>query len=80
MVTPEAVVLLGATAAQAVISPSIRIGEVRGRPLESELAELVIVTTHPASILRLTDDDERDAAMDAWVADLTIVAAWLSAH
>jgi uracil-DNA glycosylase family protein len=80
MVGPEAVVLLGATAAQAVISPSIRIGQVRGRPLESRLAELVIVTAHPASILRLTDRGERDLAMDAWVADLSIVAEWLTAQ
>jgi DNA polymerase len=80
MVRPESVVLLGATAAQAVIGPSIRIGQVRGRPLESELAELVIVTAHPASIVRLTDRDERASAMDAWVADLSIVTEWLTAH
>ena len=73
---PEAVVCLGATAAQALLGSQIRIGRDRGRPIESELAELVTVTTHPSAILR-AEDAERDAAMDDFVADLAKVADWL---
>jgi DNA polymerase len=73
-VEPEAVVLLGVTAAQALLGPQIRIGRDRGVPMDSELAELVTVTTHPSAILRA---DDRRSAMEAFVADLKHVAEWL---
>ena len=76
MVHPEALVLLGATAAQALLGPQVRIGRDRGRPIASELAELVTITTHPSAILRAQDDD-RKAAMDQFVSDLRTVASWL---
>src|SRR5919106_6590245 len=41
VVEPEALVLLGATAAKALLGASFRITRERGRPLESDLAELV---------------------------------------
>lgn len=76
MVKPAAVVMLGATAAQALLGSQIRIGRDRGRPIDSELAELVTVTTHPSSILR-TVDDQRQTAMEAFIADLRAVGEWL---
>ncbi|HWE34497.1 MAG TPA: UdgX family uracil-DNA binding protein [Solirubrobacteraceae bacterium] len=78
LVNPSAIVLLGATAAQALLGPSIRIGRDRGRPIESDLAELVTITAHPSSILRAADERERTQAMDAFVEDLRTVAEWLS--
>jgi uracil-DNA glycosylase family protein len=77
VVKPRALVCLGATAGQALIGPSVRVGRDRGRPLESELAELVTITVHPSSILRAQDDREREAAFDEFVADLREVATWL---
>jgi DNA polymerase len=77
MVKPEAVVLLGATAAQALAGSQVRIGRDRGRPIESDLAELVTVTAHPSSILRAEDNDQRHEAMEAFVEDLRHVADWL---
>jgi DNA polymerase len=76
LVRPQALVLLGATAAQALLGSEVRIGRDRGRPMDSDLAPLVLVTTHPSSILRAQDRD-RDAAMEQFVADLTTVAGWL---
>jgi DNA polymerase len=76
IVHPEALVLLGATAAQALLGPQVRIGRDRGRPIDSELAELVTITTHPSAILR-AQDDERKGAMEQFVADLRTVAQWL---
>ncbi len=76
MVKPAAVVLLGATAAQALLGSQIRIGRDRGKPIDSELAELVTVTTHPSSILR-AEDEQRHEAMQALIADLRAVAQWL---
>jgi DNA polymerase len=80
VVEPSAIVLLGATAAQALLGPGVRIGRDRGKPMESELAELVTITTHPSAILRAQDDAERKAAMEQFVDDLKTVAQWLHEH
>ena len=77
IVKPRALVCLGATAAQALIGPSVRVGRDRGRPLDSGLAELVTITVHPSSILRATGDQERQAAFEEFVDDLSGVAHWL---
>jgi uracil-DNA glycosylase len=78
VVQPEALVCLGATAAQALLGSHVRIGRDRGKPADSELADLVTVTAHPSSILRAQDDAERHEAMQDFVADLNSVATWLS--
>ena len=78
MVKPEAVVLLGATAAQALLGSGVRIGRDRGKPMDSPLAELVTLTAHPSSILRAEDDKQREQAMEELIADLRTVADWLS--
>jgi uracil-DNA glycosylase len=44
---------MGATAARAVMGGKVRITEIRGRPLRSPLGKDVVVTMHPAYILRL---------------------------
>jgi DNA polymerase len=80
MVHPEALVCLGATAAQALLGSQVRIGRDRGRPMESDLADLVTLTAHPSSILRAQDDQERSEAMSQFVSDLENVAQWLSAR
>ena len=80
VVQPQTMVLLGATAAQALLGSQVRIGRDRGKPMESELAKLVTITTHPSAILRAQDDAERKAAMEQFVDDLTTVAQWLREH
>jgi uracil-DNA glycosylase family protein len=79
VVEPAALVCLGATAGQALLGSHIRIGRDRGRPIDSDLAKLVTVTTHPSAILR-ADDEDRERAMEEFVADLTAVAKWLNAR
>ncbi len=79
VVRPQALVLLGATAAQAILGAGIRIGKDRGVPQDCDLADLVTLTAHPSSILRAQDDD-RVAAMDQLVDDLTAVGAWMAEH
>jgi DNA polymerase len=80
VVKPNALVCLGATAAQALLGSQVRIGKDRGRPMDSDLAELVTITTHPSAILRAQDDAERKAAMEQFVDDLANVATWLQEH
>jgi len=79
VVKPEALVCMGATAAHALLGSHIRIGRDRGRPIESNLAELVTVTTHPSAILR-ADEADRERAMEMFVVDLEGVAKWLRAR
>jgi len=80
VVQPSALVCLGATAAQSLRGPQVRIGRDRGQPMESDLAQLVTLTTHPSAILRAGEDEDRQAAMDQFVADLRTVATWLAKH
>ncbi|MGH8713146.1 MAG: UdgX family uracil-DNA binding protein, partial [Casimicrobiaceae bacterium] len=73
LVRPRIVVCLGATAAKALLGPAIRVTVDRGRWLESDLAERVMVTVHPSAILRAPPEDF-DAAYAALVRDLSLAA------
>jgi DNA polymerase len=78
VVKPKVVVALGATAAQALLGRSFRVTKQRGEPIEGTgIAEYVIATFHPSSILRQETEDDRQRAMDELVADLRIVAKLL---
>jgi uracil-DNA glycosylase len=71
LVRPRALVLLGATAAQALLGKSFKVTQERGKPLDSELAELVVATIHPSAVLRGENRDEMFAGL---VDDLRVVA------
>jgi len=51
LIRPDAVALLGATAAQALIGPGFRLRADRGRLLESNLAPLVLATIDRKSVV-----------------------------
>ena len=76
LVAPDIVVVLGATAAQSLLGRQFRVTRQRGELLESELAEVVVATVHPSSILRAQDAD-REREFAALVDDLTVVASAL---
>jgi uracil-DNA glycosylase len=77
---PEALVLLGATAAQAFLGRSFRVTQQRGTFIESPLAPLVTATIHPSSILRAQTDEDRRDAFDGLVQDLTMVSRAIRAR
>ncbi|HEX2671382.1 MAG TPA: UdgX family uracil-DNA binding protein [Polyangiaceae bacterium] len=72
-IEPEVLVLLGATAGQALFGPRFRISEQRGRPIPSDLAGLVLATAHPSAILRAPDAESRASAFRDLVSDLKLV-------
>jgi DNA polymerase len=74
LVRPEVLVLLGATAAQALVGDDVRVTRDHGRPLESELAPLVMATIHPSAVLRSRDRAAREAALAGMIEDLRIAA------
>jgi uracil-DNA glycosylase len=73
VIQPRVLVCLGATAAQALLGRDFRVSRRRGELVESDLAENVIATVHPSSILR-ADEDARDREYRELVRDLEKVA------
>jgi uracil-DNA glycosylase len=71
VVKPRVLVPMGATAAQALLGKQFRVTRDRGRPIESDLAPVVIATVHPSSILRA---DDREREYRGLVGDLKTVA------
>ena len=81
-IQPDAVVLLGATAAKSLMGSGFRLTAHRGEVLrlpgadgkvDLDVDPQVVATVHPSAILRGPPDD-REKAFDALVADLRVVA------
>jgi DNA polymerase len=79
LVRPEAVVCLGATAAQALLGPAFRVTRQRGEWMGTAFAARVMATVHPSAILRAPDDAARRAEMARFVEDLATIPARLAA-
>jgi uracil-DNA glycosylase family protein len=73
-VKPHILVLLGATAAQALLGRDFRVSLQRGQFIERPGLPLTMATVHPSSILRAPDDETRDVEMRAFVQDLKRLA------
>ena len=77
VVRPHLLVLLGATAAQALLGRDFRVSVQRGQLMERPGLPPMIATVHPSSILRAPDDETREIEMRAFVQDLKRVAKHL---
>jgi uracil-DNA glycosylase family protein len=89
LLRPRAVVVLGATAAKALLGPAFRVTRSRGEVLpwpdsayhpEDFVGEVhdgafVVATIHPSAVLRA---DDRDAAYESMVIDLGVVTKALA--
>jgi uracil-DNA glycosylase len=78
VVRPEALVLLGATAAKALLGSSFRVTQHRGELLDCDLAPLVTATIHPSAILRGPDEASLAEEREAFAEDLRMVAKALA--
>ena len=67
---PKLIVLLGATAAQAVLGRLVTIGRERGRPMTLPDGQTVFVTVHPSYLLRLPDAEAQAREYRNFVGDL----------
>jgi DNA polymerase len=72
-IKPQVIVALGSTAAKAVIHKNFKVTLQRGQFVESPLAPYVFATFHPSALLRLQEDDEREAAFAQLVKDLKLI-------
>ncbi len=86
LLKPELVVILGATAGKALLGPSFRVTQQRGRlmpwpasaqhPEDLPVTEIqALATIHPSAVLRA---DDRDTAYRGLVDDLKVAAAALA--
>jgi uracil-DNA glycosylase family protein len=75
VVKPRAIICLGSTAAQAVISPKFRVSIDRGKFVNSPLAQFVTATVHPSSILRAPTDEARRRETRRFIEDLKKIRA-----
>jgi len=86
LLKPQLVVLLGATAGKALLGPSFRVTQARGRlmpwpasaqhPQDFPVAEIqALATIHPSAVLRA---DDRDTAYQSLVDDLKVAAGALT--
>ncbi|MDQ6699001.1 MAG: UdgX family uracil-DNA binding protein [Acidobacteriota bacterium] len=79
LIRPKVLVCLGAIAAQALLGRQFRVTKQRGELIESKLADYVMATVHPSSILRAVDKETRHAEMAQFIADLRKVAPLIAA-
>ena len=69
LVSPQAAIALGATAARALLGHAVAVTKERGQWFTRADGLRVLVTLHPSALLRM-EPAERDAAFAAWLADL----------
>jgi uracil-DNA glycosylase family protein len=72
-IQPHVIVALGSTAAKAIISRDFKVSVQRGQFVESPLAPYVFATFHPSALLRLREEEEREAAFTQLVKDLKLI-------
>jgi DNA polymerase len=75
---PKVLICLGATAAQALLGRTFKVSQRHGEWVESNLADYVMATVHPSSILRAPDEEARHAQMESFVNDLRRAAKIIS--
>jgi len=73
VISPRVLVCLGATAAQMLFGKDFRVTKMRGQWLDSDLAEKVMATVHPSSILRAPDPELREEQYRDFVRDLLMI-------
>jgi uracil-DNA glycosylase family protein len=70
LVHPQALVCLGATAAQTIFGPAHRVTRDRGQFVTHPWAPHATSTIHPSAILRAPDEQQRHLEYERFVADL----------
>lgn len=74
LVKPEIVVALGATALHSLYGKGIPVKSVRGRIIDMADGGRLLATVHPSYILRIQDEDDKQAQYRQFIADLKACA------
>ena len=75
VIHPALLVLLGSTAAQAVLGPAFRVTKERGKVLPSPFGVAAVATWHPSALLRAPDAAARERMFGELVSDLQTAVA-----
>jgi len=75
---PKLLVLMGGTAARAVMGRQVTITRERGRPIRLEDGQMAFVTVHPSFLLRVPDEEAKAREYRAFVRDLDAVRKLLT--
>jgi uracil-DNA glycosylase len=78
-VRPALLVLMGASAARAVLGRAVTISRERGRVFAMADGQRVFVTVHPSFLLRIPDAAAKASAYEAFVRDLVSIRALMEA-
>lgn len=70
LVRAPVTVALGATAARALLGKAVTIGKVRGSPIELGNGSECWVTVHPSSLLRMPDQQRRQAGRARFIQEM----------
>jgi uracil-DNA glycosylase len=76
---PNLLVLMGASAARAVLGRAVTISRERGRPFAMPNGQKVFVTVHPSFLLRIPDAAAKAREYEAFVRDLRAIGALMAA-
>ncbi len=76
---PRLIVLMGASAARAVLGRAVTISRERGQPISMADGQTVFVTIHPSYLLRLPDKAAKAREYEAFVRDLRSIRTLLEA-
>jgi DNA polymerase len=74
-VRPRLLVLMGASAARAVLGRAVTISRERGRPTRMPDGQTIFITVHPSFLLRVPDPAAKAREYEAFVRDLKAVRA-----
>jgi probable DNA metabolism protein len=76
---PRLIVLMGGSAARAVLKRQVTISRERGRPFTTADGQTVFVTVHPSYLLRLPDKAAKAREYEAFVSDLRSIRVLMDA-
>lgn len=76
---PKLLVLMGGSAARAVLNRQVTITRERGRPIKMEDGQMAFVTVHPSYLLRIPDAESKAREYRRFVQDLEAVRKLIEA-
>jgi DNA polymerase len=79
-IRPRLLVLMGGSAARAVLGKPVTISRERGREIEMADGQTVFVTVHPSYLLRIPDAAAKAREYEAFVRDLRSIRAIMAAN
>ena len=78
VLSPEVTVMLGVTAASAVLGRQVTVSRERSRPIPLEDGSIGLVTVHPSYLLRLPDEESKTREYTKFVNDLRMAISTLA--